>query len=610
MDTKKYIEKNLDKLMAIKNTSKKILKKNSIALIGLGPHAKRIYLNYFKKHRVNVALLVDLDSKRDEVRHYLDNNNFKSTKIFTLPDNLKDEEHLPGSIASNLLAVCNTMEITHIIIATEPKAHNMYIEFALKNNINVLTDKPITVCKNMTSVNSIKKVRSQYYNILKLAKQTNSMCKVMCQRQYHKGYEYVKKLLFDTVKKYQVPITYIDIYHCDGNWEMPHDMLKENHPYKYGYGKLFHSGYHFIDLLSDFIKINNELKGSKKIQKAELRNSCLTPNEELNIFNIDDYKRLFKNQTIPKYYELNKNPKFNKFGEKNYYTSIDFKNNNNQLITHANLNLLHYGFSRRGWIQSKDYYKNNGRIRHESINIQVGTLMNIQIHSYQSKEIKDRTNSYLLEEQVGGLEHFDIDIYRNSDLIGGKPFERIKLGDLYSEKEKKNILGYNELSREVYLTNFLKGKCDRGDVKDQSLAIEILYSCALGLHNYYLNKGQPINIDVRNEHTYKVDIKYLKKYSDNKSLLEPKTVVKISDEINKEKYDLIVNMNYIIKKHYYEVYTCINDDKNASGSLLRKQFNTKVFAYIYFLYLNKYIKRKKLFKIISRIEKIKKTSIG
>ena len=605
MDTKKYIEKNLENLMFAKNNSKKRLKKNSIALIGLGPHAKRIYLNYFKKHRINVALLVDLESKRDEIRNYLDNNNLKNTKIFTLPDNVKDNEHLPDNIASNLLAVCNTMEITHIIIATEPKAHNMYIEFALKNNIDVLTDKPITVCKNMTSINSIKNVRSQYYNILKLSKQTNSMCKVMCQRQYHNVYEYIKKLLLVTVKKYQVPITYIDIYHCDGNWEMPHDMLKENHPYKYGYGKLFHSGYHFIDLLSDFIKINNELKGSKKIQKAELHNSCLTPNEELNIFNIEDYKRIFKNQIIPEYYELNKDPKFNKFGEKNYYASIDFKNNNNQLITHANLNLLHYGFSRRGWIQSKDYYKNNGRIRHESINIQVGALMNIQIHSYQSKEIKDRTNNYLLEEQVGGLEHFDIDIYRNSDLIGGKPFERIKLGDLYSGKEKKNILGYNELSREVYLTNFLKGKCDRGDIKDQSLAIEILYGCALGLHNYYLNKSQPINIDVRNEHTYKIDIEYLKKYSNNRALLEPKIAVKISDEINKEKYDLIVNVNYLIKKHYYEVYICINDEKNASGSLLRKEFNNKVFAYLYYLYLNRFIKRKSLFKIISIIEKNK-----
>ena len=74
-------------------------------------------------------------------------------------------------------------------------------------------------------------------------------------------------------------------------------------------------------------------------------------------------------------------------------------------------------------IESRDFYKKNGRIRHERINIQVGPLMNIQIHSYQSKEIKDRLDNKI-EEQIGGLEHFDIDIYRNVDIIGGKPYEK------------------------------------------------------------------------------------------------------------------------------------------------------------------------------------------
>lgn len=583
------------------NVKKK--KKTSIALIGLGPHAKRIYLNYFKKHKINLSLLVDIDSKKDCVRSYLDENGFKNTKIFTIEDRLKDDEYLDEEIASNLLAVCKTLEISHIIIATEPKAHNMYINFALKNNIDVLTDKPITVTKNMTSKKSIDKVRNQYYDILDMANNSSAMCKVMCQRQYHRGYEYVKKLLSDTVKKYNVPITYIDIYHCDGNWEMPHDMLKENHPYKYGYGKLFHSGYHFIDLLSDFIKINNQLKGTKKIDKAEVYSSALTPNEELNIFNIEDYKEIFKNQNIPDYYKENSNPKFNKFGEKNFYGSLDFKNKYNQLITHANLNLLHYGFSRRGWIESKDFYKSNGRIRHESINIQVGTLMNIQIHSYQSKEIKDRTKDTKFEEQVGGLEHFDIDIYRNVDIIDGKEFERIKLGDLYSDNEKKNILGYNELSREVYLTNFLKGKCDKGDIKDQALAIEILHGCTIGIHNYYNNKKKPVNIDVRNDYTYPISWSELKKYSNKQSIKENKEIIKILPEIKKDGYNLSVIMNNIIDRNICEVYFYITDNKNIASGLLLKEYKSKIMANIYYNYLEFLICGKKLSKILKIVEK-------
>lgn len=124
-------------------------------------------------------------------------------------------------------------------------------------------------------------------------------------------------------------------------------MMKENHPYKYGYSKLFHSGYHFIDLLSDFLKINDILDDNKKIEKGEVYSKCFTPNDEIAVFNINDYKRIFEEQLIPRYYDENENPKFKKFGEKNFYSMLDFYNKHNQLITHFNLNLLHYGISRR-----------------------------------------------------------------------------------------------------------------------------------------------------------------------------------------------------------------------------------------------------------------------
>lgn len=558
-------------------------KRKSIALIGLGPHAKRIYLNYFKKHNVELGLVVDLDSKRESIRNYLNENGFKTTKIFTISDEFKDNKHLPSQISQSLIDICRTLEITHIIISTEPKAHNMYLEFALKNDIDVLTDKPITVDKNMTSIKSINEVGNQYYNIVKLANNSKAMCNVMCQRQYHKGYTYIKDLLNEIVKKYQIPITYIDIYHCDGNWEMPHDLLKENHPYKYGYGKLFHSGYHFIDLLSDFVKINNQLADTKKITKGIAYSSCFTPNDEMAVFNEKDFKRIFKDQNIPQYYD--KIPNFNKFGEKNYYGQLTFKNANDQTITTANLNLLHYGFSRRGWIESKDYYKSNGRIRHERLNIQVGALLNIQVHSYQSKEIKDRLD-ISDEEQIGGLEHFDIDIYRNVDIIGGKPFERISLGSLYNEKEKANILGYNELSREEYLNNFLKGKCPKGDIRDQALSIEILKSCSLGIHNHYKGKEQTEKINIRNRIISPIKISTLKQFSVYDNIKEEKITVDHYSIIgNDAEYG--VALNHLKNKNIYEVYLYVESDNKIASGLLYKEINSKMWAKIYFYYLKK-----------------------
>ena len=570
-------------------------KKISVALIGLGPHAKRIYINYFKKYNINLSLVVDLDSKKEEVRQYLDENGFKNTRIFTIEDQLKDKEELERNIESNLLAVCKVLEISHIMISTEPKAHFMYLKFALKNNINVLTDKPITVTKNMTSLSSIEKIRKQYYELLELANNSKCSCKVMCQRQYHRGYELIKNELQKIVDKYQVPITNIEIFHSDGAWEFPHDMNKENHPYKYGYGKLFHSGYHFIDLLSDFIKINDSLGGNKKITSADVYSKVFTPNDEMNILTIDDYKRLFKNQNIPNYYNENSNPKFNKYGEKDYHGLLTFYNKNGFTITTANLNLIHNGVSRREWIETRNFYKSNGRIRHERINIEIGHLFNIQVHSYQSKEVNERTND---EEKVGGLEHFDIYIFSNP-LVDKEPLKEIHLGDLYTEKEKKQILGYNELSREIFLTNFLNNKECKGDIKDQALAIEILYSCAKGIHNYYNNKNKVEKINIRNEFTYRYIAKRLRKYSNFVDRnLEKK---EIKGSINyKEHYTIYNNLKYVVEKKCYEVFISIDDTKNVAGGLLDRTFKNKIFALIYYSYLEYIIKNKK----ITTIEKI------
>jgi len=470
--------------------------KKNVALIGLGPHSKRIYINYFKKHNLVPSLLIDLDSNKDYVKKYLVENNFEDTIIWTLPDKYKDYEELPSDIFLELKKICSDLSITHIISSTEPKAHNMYLKFALENNINILSDKPITVVKGMDKLENIEKIKSQYINLINLYKNSTAKCNIMCQRQYHRGYIYIKNLLREIIKKYNVPITYIDIYHCDGNWEMPHDLEKENHPYKYGYGKLFHSGYHFIDLLAELLKLNNFTSEDKRIVSGQLYGNVFTPDDEKTVFNANNYKEIFNLSNLNELYTNLDEKSYENYGEKNFYGSLNFYNNDNRLITTANLNLLHYGFSRRGWFESRDYYKSNGRIRHERINIQVGPLLNIQVHSYQSKEIRDRQNN-LDETMAGGLEHFDIDIYRNVDIIGGKPFERIKLKDLYGDElGKNNFIGYNEFSREEFVTAFLNGTSEKSDLKDQKLAIEILCSASKILYDKKHNEIQIEKIEI------------------------------------------------------------------------------------------------------------------
>ena len=569
----------------------------NVALVGLGPHAKRIYINYLKKHKIKLELIIELHSQKRKTKEYLEKNGFKNTKIFTIDDTLKDNKHLPNNIYSNLKTICEVLNITHLIIATEPKAHFMYIEFGLKNDLKVLTDKPIVVTKNMTSLKSIEKVRKQYYEILKLEKESKGTCYVMCQRQYHKGYEEIKKVLEQTVKKYKIPITNIEIMHSDGSWEMPHDMKKENHPYKYGYGKLYHSGYHFIDLLSDFIKINDTLSHEKKITNATVYSSVVTENDEIKCINIEDYKKIFKGQDIPKFYYENNYPKFKKYGEKDYHGLLNFYNKNGFIITTASLTLLHNGISMRNWINTKDFYKSNGRIRHERINITIGHILNIQVHSYQSKEIKDRTES---EEKVGGLEHFDIYFF-NNPLIDQKPFKEIHLGNLYNEKYKKEFQGYNELSREIFLNHFLNNKECKSNIKDQALSIEILHSCSKGIHNYYAKKQKIEKIEIRNNYTYPLIANRLKNYSNNKYINYESETIK-GDIYFKKQYKFYNIINYIPELKKYTVFISINDTKNVAGSLLLKTFEKKFFANLYYKYLKLIINHKNISFVLRLLE--------
>ena len=182
--------------------------------------------------------------------------------------------------------------------------------------------------------------------------------------------------------------------------------------------------------------------------------------------------------------------KFIDFGEIDFHSIINFKEED-KLITNCSINLMQSGFSRRACCElPKDTYKGNGRVRHERLNIQVGPLMNIQIHSYQAYEIKDRDQ--ILNNGVGSVEHFDIYVFRNSQLIGGKTFETLDIATL-SEKDKKYFNGYNEKARENCFINFLLNIDDSSDLLEHRTSIEITEKA----YEAMSRKKSIINFDIK-----------------------------------------------------------------------------------------------------------------
>lgn len=442
----------------------------NIVLVGLGPFSKRNYFELFKRQEIFPQFIIELKSKRLELTRFLESNDLQ-IPFYLIPDEYRNDEVIPDHEKQNLLLLLKKHEITHAVVATEPKAHYAYLDFFIENGIHVQVEKPLTAPAFASiSMKAAEKIEKDYESLLKKVSESPNRklrVEIQCQRRYHPIYQFVQKQIEEFVKEFDVPLTYCDIYHCDGMWNMPDEFLtRENHPYKYGYGKLLHSGYHFIDLLG--ILLTSSFKYCSKIpDSAELYGTGFFPMDSLAAINQKDYENFFGHR---KYSEIFDDPYsfgFSRFGELDFFSILQLFQGDKKLSI-CNLNLLQTGFCRRSSSQlPEDTYKNNGRVRHERLNLQFGPLLNIQVHSYLSQKLKEipHNNSTTAGHEL----HFDVMIFKNSDLIGGKPFEIYNSNDFSS-----NGCGFNEISRENCFLNFISNKESLSDLHDHKLSIQLL----------------------------------------------------------------------------------------------------------------------------------------
>lgn len=448
-------------------------------LIGLGPFAKKHYVNFFKKYSVYPEIVIDLEPNRTQITQFFESQQME-IPLYLVPEGNRDLETLPEKIQKELLYLIHEYKITHAILATEPKAHFAYLDFLIECGVSILVEKPLTAPKGCSySIASAERVEQHYDWLLKKSQQNKVRVDLQCQRRYHPIYQFLIKEIESFVAEFDIPITYCDVYHCDGMWNMPDEFIfRENHPYKYGYGKLMHSGYHFVDLLALLLETCYKVC-SKKPDEGAIYAVPSSPADFLHLFNEDDYERFFKDSNYESIFSNQEQLGFEHFGELDFFSLIQLFQNGKRLTT-CNLNLLQTGFSRRAWNSlPEDTYKGNGRVRHERINLQFGHLFNIQIHSYIAEESKGKTDPHSIDP--GGARHFDIYLFRNSQLIGGEPFRRLRSDDFTSNLDNS----FNETSREECLRRFLLNRPSLSSLHDHQFGIKILSQAlqAMSKHN-------------------------------------------------------------------------------------------------------------------------------
>jgi predicted dehydrogenase len=450
----------------------------NILLAGLGPHARRIYYplleKYAARYGLRLPLLIDTRSQEAEVRRYLHGRAIQPEALYFIDDSDRQQNFLPLSFLPTLHDLMHSRKLDGIIVSTEPQAHKAYVLWAIQNSVNVLLDKPVTAPPRVSNdVRAARQVYEDYLEMEALLRESHSNVIIQAQRRGHNGYLCIKDYLLEFIRQFAIPLSYLDIYHADGMWAMPDELFaRENHPYKYGYGKLMHSGYHFIDLFAWLTEVN-ELIASKAPDSIDITVRRFTPYDFLHQVDAADYERLFGVDRFAASFTPEKLEAARAFGEQDVYILCQLKRGD-WAVTTAAINLQQNSFSRRAWEQpALDGYKGNGRVRHERLNLQVGNLLNIQAHSYQAYEAGKQPAG---ATGAGSEDHFELHVYRNSDLVGGAPLEKIDIGETMRglHAGEPHYLGHNERARETLFLDFLERRAGTSHFSSHRRTVRLL----------------------------------------------------------------------------------------------------------------------------------------
>lgn len=446
----------------------------NVLLIGVGPHARRIYVPALFKFAldlpVRLVAAVDLKNQKGIIDTYLQEQGYELD--ITYFESFDVTTGIPDNARTILDELVEKFNIQGVIISTEPTSHKVYAEWALGNGLNILMDKPVTVRKAI-SIDCVQatKLINDYDELLELYKSHQhqsdkpTLFSINVQRRYDHGFDVVRNLIAETTQKFNVPVTSMQIMHADGSWRFPNEILtQESHGLNNGFGKVSHSGYHLFDMAWQLYKAS--LVPSKQPDGLEFFSSsfsptgldvCMNENDYINYFD-GDFERT--GLTHQQYLDTVAN-----YGEMDSFSVIRLMKQGVN-ICNISVNLLHSSFSRRSWaVPNTDFYKGNGRVKHQQFIIQQGPFQCVQIHNYQSKHEHDVDNSN--EFDVGGNNHFDIYVFRNVGMYGeGKAFTKISSQDLEQQTDKSGLTVENAKYRIIReFIDFMLGNITLQDTK-------------------------------------------------------------------------------------------------------------------------------------------------
>lgn len=403
--------------------------------------------------RAELVAAVDVVANETSISEYAAQH-LKDVELLFVP---LFTQNMPSDVQESLTQLVQRLEIDCIIISTDPECHKPYGLWAIGLGKHVIMDKPITTRKGAcNSMRQASGIAEDYNELLdayaELQTRKTTFFLINSHRRYHPGYYGTRDFINDIREKTGCPVTSLISTHCDGQWRLPSEVVEQHyHPFRYGYGKVSHSGYHFLDTAYRFFQAG--WNPDKRPDEIEVVSTFVRPNDFMSAFTNEEHRKVLRNEGYDescKYSSEELQWLMEDMGEMDAMIQLTFKQRGHTMAV-AQLNLFHTGFARRSWVDqgpTPDLYKGCGRVKHEAHEIRSGPFQTIVIDSRQANDKHDRSKPSTAE--LGSDNHFEVQTWRNCRILG--------------EDEPLKVYTVNELDKRydvkrpgIYVENVKRG---------------------------------------------------------------------------------------------------------------------------------------------------------
>jgi predicted dehydrogenase len=418
-------------------------KYRNLIVIGCGPHYRNRYHAVLEAEKVTISLLIDLQAQKETILSFFQDKELKPAQTLFLDEAYRNSI-TPDQIET-LVAKLNLTHVDAVLLCTEPKVRKPYALWAFQHKFPVFMDKPPCAFPHAEKKSDLL---LDFEEIVRSAEKTEVDVVVSCERRAHFGYLWLMDYLHSFIQEEETPPTSINIHFANGHWVTPFEYHEqEHHPFKYGYGLLLHSGYHYIDLLSSFLSLHQ----TKEIQ-YDLKVISTHPQDALKSASL-----------------LSPSP----FGE----TSVLFigqAKNRGKLLSNFSVQLENTSLSKRTSPAPSQEAK--WRMRQEHVIIHLGYLASIHISCNPLTK---------LDPDHYPVEDFNIVIMHSPLLKERQPIIKMTRDDIAALIPHRSL---NQYAREWQLKEFLHGRDGNSSLKSHENTMKLLHLIysqigdATGLH--------------------------------------------------------------------------------------------------------------------------------